>query len=128
MMRLAIVVPALVLFAVGSAPLRAQPAPDPFPMGELERLKACFDKNLADLVPSGEPIATISKAIEVICEEDIQTVARKMLRDAIVERGKRISTREADDGERFLKDKVRSLLLAYGLRFKAKGGPTTLTD
>lgn len=113
---------------LGSAPAHAQPAYDPAEAPAWRGLKACLDRTLADLIPSREPVATISKAVEAVCESDIAEAAKQALRDMAIDDEKPIPRRKIEEAERFIRGKIGSMILPYSLKFKAKGGPTTLTD
>ncbi|WP_156453750.1 hypothetical protein [Methylobacterium sp. CCH5-D2] len=93
---------------------------------DLPYLFSCVNKNLGDLIPSGEPIKTINEAVLEICESEFDRALNEMTRAALKdpERPPHLTERQV---YAFFNEKMRKMLLAYAIKFKATGGPTSLS-
>jgi hypothetical protein len=95
---------------------------------EWDRLKSCFDTNLATLLRSNEQIDAVFRAARAICDDAI---------DDALEQGFAKIRGSSDPPEnpyeeammvRFIRTKIERVLFAYAVKFKAVGGPTTLAE
>ena len=94
---------------------------------EWDRLKICFDKNLAVLIRSSEPIDSVLKAVHTICQSEIDEALQKA--SAEIKIGSEPFLKTPSDVRAFMAfitSQVDKTLFAYAVKFKAVGGPTTL--
>lgn len=95
---------------------------------EWDRLLACFNRNLATLVKSAEPIEVVYRGVRTICEDDLADAQAKMIRDVRADPTGPKTAREDAMMVDYMTKRLDRALLAYAIKFKAVGGPTSLGD
>ena len=110
------------------AVLAAEPAKAAGSGPEWDRLLACFNRNLATLVKSGEPIEVVFRGVRAICEDDIADSRAKMILDIRSDPSGPKTPRDDAQMVVYMTSRLDRALLAYAIKFKAVGGPTTLGE
>ena len=95
---------------------------------EWDRLFACLNRNLTTLVKSGEPIEVVYRGVRTICEDDLADAQAKMVRDLRADPDGPKTPRDEAQAISYLTSRLDRALLAYAIKFKAVGGPTSLGE
>ncbi|SDO44383.1 hypothetical protein SAMN05216360_1235 [Methylobacterium phyllostachyos] len=94
---------------------------------KLRQLKGCLDTNLKQFLPSGDSADILSKAALGICGDIVEEVVEAAIVDIKREAGTDFRPSDANYAQSYLTKKINGLIYTYTVKFKAVGGPTTLT-
>lgn len=94
---------------------------------KLRQLKGCLDTNLTQFLPSGDNADVLSKAALGICGDIIDDAVEAAIADVKQEAGADFQPSDTEYARSYLTKKIHGLVYTYTVKFKAVGGPTTLT-